>query len=34
MGRKELRLAIKMFICIIYLVAITILFVCSYKIFE
>ena len=31
---KELRLAIKMFICIIYLIAITILFVCSYKLFE
>lgn len=31
---NEKRLAIKMFMCLIYLVVLTILFVCSYRIFE
>ena len=31
---NESRLAIKMFMCLIYLIVITILFVCSYRIFE
>lgn len=31
---NEKRLIIKMFLCLVYLVIITILFVCSYKIFE
>ena len=31
---NEKRLAIKMFMCLIYLVVITILLVCSYRIFE
>jgi len=31
---KEKRLAIKMFVCLIYLVIITILFVCSYRLFQ
>ena len=31
---NEKRLAIKMLMCLVYLVIITILFVCSYKIFE
>lgn len=31
---NEKRLAIKMLICLIYLIVITILFVCSYKIFQ
>lgn len=31
---KEQRLAIKMFLCLIYLASITILFVCSYHLFE
>ncbi len=31
---KEKRLAIKMLVCLVYLVIITILFVCSYKLFQ
>lgn len=31
---REKRITIKMFLCIIYLVVITILFVCSYKLFQ
>lgn len=31
---REKRLAIKMTLCLIYLVVITVLFVCSYKLFE
>jgi predicted nucleic acid-binding Zn ribbon protein len=31
---SEKRIAIKMFICLIYLIIITILFVCSYRLFE
>lgn len=31
---KEKRLAIKMFVCLVYLVIITILFVCSYRLFQ
>lgn len=31
---KEKRLAIKMFVCLVYLVIITILFVCSYQMFQ
>ena len=31
---NEKRLAIKMILCLVYLVVITILFVCAYKIFE
>lgn len=31
---NESRLAIKMFMCLIYLIVITILFVCSYRLFE
>jgi hypothetical protein len=30
----EKRLAIKMFVCLVYLIIITILFVCSYRLFE
>lgn len=31
---KEKRLAIKMLLCLVYLIIITILFVCSYKLFQ
>ena len=31
---NESRLAIKMFMCLVYLIVITILFVCSYRLFE
>ena len=31
---REKKLTIKMFLCIIYLIVITILFVCSYKLFQ
>ena len=31
---KERRLAIKFFLCIVYLIVITILFVCSYRLFQ
>ena len=31
---NEKRLIIKMFICLVYLIIITILFVCSYQIFK
>ncbi len=32
--RKEKRLVIKTFICLIYLIVMTVLFVCSYKLFQ
>lgn len=31
---NEKRLAIKMFLCVVYLVIITVLFICSYRLFE
>lgn len=33
-GIKEKRLIIKMFLCLVYLITITILFVCSYQLFQ
>lgn len=33
-GIKEKRLVIKMFLCLVYLITITILFVCSYQLFQ
>ena len=32
--KKESRIAIKMFLCLIYLLVIMILFVCSYRLYE